>query len=324
MNGSPVFSNKITRFFSRPEIARWTRILFIIVWLLLLGSIFWYAWRNWDEIIPYFQGLKPGSLKQLWWALLAYIASLTSAILCWVAIMSVFDKNSGWKKHAQVFSLTLAARRLPGTFWYIGGRMSVYQKLGLPQKSILFASSVELVLTIVTGLSLGIIFLLGQGSALDQRIIILVIAALIIGLILVNPWTLHWYTEKLKLDIQQRISLLNILLWVFCAALMWLFSGMMLVELVSIFTTLDTSSTIFLCGAWALSGAIGLMTFFFPSSFGVTELSLTFFLSTLVPLPLATAIALFQRIVTTLFEVILSLIFLPWLSRSAISKDIAP
>ncbi len=324
MNGLPVFSNKITRFFARPEVARWTRILFVIVWIILLGSIFWYAWRNWNEIVPYFQNLKPGSLKQLWWVFFAYIGSLISAILCWVAIMSVFDKKHGWVKHAQVFCLTLASRRLPGTFWYIGGRMSVYQKLGLPQKSILFASSIELVLTTVTGLPLGIIFLLGQGSELDLKIIMLIVAALIIGVILVNPWTLHWFTRKFKLEIHQRITFLNILVWMTFAVLMWLLSGIMLVKLVSIFTAVDTSSALFLCGAWALSGAIGLLTFFFPSSFGVTELSLTFFLSTLLPLPVATAIALFQRIITTLFEVILSLLFLPWLTRSAIFKDISP
>ena len=246
MNGLPVFSNKITRFFSRPEVARWTRILFVIVWIILLGSIFWYAWRNWNEIIPYFQNLKPGSLKQLWWVFFAYIGSLISAILCWVAIMSVFDKKHGWVKHAQVFCLTLASRRLPGTFWYIGGRMSVYQKLGLPQKSILFASSIELVLTTVTGLSLGIIFLLGQGSELDLKIIMLIVAALIIGVILVNPWTLHWFTRKFKLEIHQRITFFNILVWMSFAVLMWLLSGIMLVKLVSIFTAVDTSSALIL------------------------------------------------------------------------------
>ena len=97
---------------------------------------------------------------------------------------------------------------------------------------------------------------------------------------------------------------------------MWIAGGLMVAEIVSAFRPLASSEIIYVTGAWALSGAAGLMTFFLPSTFGVPELTLAALLSTMMPLPMAGFITIITKLTNLLFEVALSAVCYPIVSNS--------
>lgn len=89
----------------------------------------------------------------------------------------------------------------------------------------------------------------------------------------------------------------------------------MLSRIAAVFRPIGWRESVFLVGAWSLSGVAGLLTLFLPSSFGATELALTGFLQQLMPLPLALTTAVLARILTTLLEIAVSVAFFPLLRR---------
>ncbi len=85
---------------------------------------------------------------------------------------------------------------------------------------------------------------------------------------------------------------------------------------IRIFTPIGIESLLLVLGARALSGAAGMLTYLLPSSMGASDLTLLAMLSTIIPTPLATVIALLVRIYTTLFELIIGFIFFILLNKS--------
>jgi len=85
---------------------------------------------------------------------------------------------------------------------------------------------------------------------------------------------------------------------------------------IRIFTPIGFDLLLFVLGARALSGAAGMLTYLLPSSMGASDITLLAMLSSIVPTPLATVIALLVRIYTTLFELIIGFIFFIILNKS--------
>ena len=97
---------------------------------------------------------------------------------------------------------------------------------------------------------------------------------------------------------------------------MWFFTGLAVAQMVSAFQPLQPKEVLVILGAWPISGVAGLLTFFLPSSFGLTEITLATFLSGITPLPLAGFLVIFLRLATTFIELLISLGFYPAIRRT--------
>jgi hypothetical protein len=215
-------------------------------------------------------------------------------------------------QNSQVYCLTLAARRLPGTVWYIGGRLLVYQRLNVSKAIVAFASGIEFIILLVTGSIVGLISLLSAKSSLPTVVLAASLLMILIGILLFHPATWKALSRIIGKDAILSVSFYDVFGWVIAYCAMWIFSGLMVVQLVRIFQPVYGSEQLYIIGSWALSGIAGMLTFFFPSSFGVAEISLTALLSQIMPFPLAGVIAILSRLITILLEVSLSLILVPF------------
>jgi hypothetical protein len=229
----------------------------------------------------------------------------------WLLIIRTFDRSPGWWKDLQIFSITFAARRLPGTFWYIGGRMLMYQKIGVKKTSIILASAIELGMALLTSGVIGSGLLLIIGRKSSPSLAIAVILIILCGFILSHPRMIRIYLRKIGLHHSFEANTLDWLLWIFTFSIMWVMSGMMVVQFVKIVSPMATSDLLYVIGAWSLSALFGLLTFFLPSSFGATEFSLMAYLTKLLPLTLAGSVAFAIRLFTLLMEVLLAAAFYP-------------
>ena len=284
-------------------------ILLICFWSLFIVLILWGGWQNRQVVIPY---LVHANYTYLPLVLLSYLASLASVLVGWSFIMNALKAPIKFWQNSQVYCLTLAARRLPGTVWYIGGRLLVYQRLNVSKGIVVLASGIEFIIVLVSGSIIGFISLFSARSSLPTVIFAASILMIMIGILLFHPATWKVVSRVIGKEAIQSVSILDKIGWVLAYCAMWLFSGLMVVQLVKIFQPIEGSEQLFVIGSWAFSGIAGMLTFFFPSSFGVAEISLTALLSQIMPFPLAGVIAILSRLITILLEVSLSLILVPF------------
>lgn len=285
----------------------------LLVWLGCLAVVGWIGWYDRNTIIPY---LVQADYLRLSSALGGYIASLVAVLIGWSAIMRSFAGPLNWWTHAQIYCATLAARRLPGTLWYIGGRLVLYKRLCISRTLVSLASGVELVVSIVTGGLVGLV-LLPFGLSLYTHLIVFLVGGVVAGILTLHPVTLRTIMKWIGKPLTQAVSFKDTLVWLLAYSAMWVMSGMMVGQIIGAFEPVGLREMVLIIGAWALSGTAGMLTFFLPSGLGVTELTLAVLLSQIMPLPLAAFIALLTRILITLFEVSLSVIFYAVMKHSA-------
>jgi uncharacterized membrane protein YbhN (UPF0104 family) len=279
------------------------RLLIALVWVLALSLLAWLAWRSRDTLILYLAG---ANYWRLLLALPFYLGTIVASVIGWSFIMRLFERPVSLWTHFRIYCATLAARRLPGTIWYVGGRLVLYHQLGLSRKAVSVASAVELFVTAIAGIAVGLLSL-SLGLSLPAHIIVLLLAGAIGGSLCLHPAVLGAVMRWLKRPLVRTVAVMDILTWMLAYSVAWLMGGLMLGQIISAFWPLEGRQLVLVIGAWALSGTGGLLTIFLPSSFGVTELALTFFFARLMPLPLAVTVAVLARILTTLAEVILSI-----------------
>ena len=280
-------------------------------WVFGLGLVGWLMWESRNEIIELF---RHGDYSKLLGAFLFYLGALVAVIVGWVEIMQGFAPKINWWKHVQIYCATLAARRLPGTLWYVGGRVVLYKKLGVSGTAMSIASSIELVISVVTGGLIGLI-LIPLRYELPIHILILLWGIVIIGFVLVQPKILKSISKRIN-DIGINIQIKNLVIWLVSYTFMWVMGGWMLVQIINVFQVVHSGDLVLIIGAWALSGAAGILTLFLPSSFGMTEVALTILLSQILPLPLAGTVSIITRLLSIFFEFLVAIIFFPIVRRS--------
>ena len=285
------------------------KLLFIIIWIVFLISLLWVSWQNHQVILPYLAG---ANLIYLIGVLFSYAVSLSTVVIVWALIMTKFKVPVNFWTNAHVYCLTLAARRLPGTIWYIGGRLIVYQRLKVLKSVVLVASIFEFILLLLSGGITGVLFFSIAGVIDSFLAIAAMVGIIAISLFLFLPLVQKYTTKVNGSEIFRSIPVLTIFSWLLIYVVTWIMGGIMVVYLVKIFQVVESSDYSFIIGAWAISGVAGALTLFLPSSFGVTEISLTALLSWIMPFPLAGVIAISARLITMILEVLLSLILVPF------------
>lgn len=295
------------------------QFLLIALWVILIYLIIDYFWKNKDLIFPYYSNII---ILHLLIAFLFYLGSFFFAIWGWSSIINKFGEGISWWKNVQIYCATLVARRIPGTIWYIGGRLIFYELLGLSKTKILVSSGVELVVIFLSGVLVGIPLISFSGRMSIPSQLILVSTGIMLGSLLVYPLSKRYSRKKWGFDILERVNLKTSLFWIILYGLMWIFGGLMLFELMTSLSLVNPSEMPFIIGAWTIAGTAGLLTFFLPSAFGATELALAFLLSQFLPLPVAGVIAIIMRLLTLFFELIISMITYPFLRRQPFLQKI--
>ena len=172
-----------------------------------IGFVGWLGLQNRDVLIPF---LTSANYIKLASSFLGYIGSLGAVLLGWAAIMRSFSSQLDWWTHTQIYCSTLVARRLPGTLWYVGGRLLLYKKLGVSQKLVSIASSIELVASILTGSLMSLVLLL-SGVDLPSQAMFLFFAGTLIGFFLLNPRLLKRLARWSNLSQVEDIHLKDVL-----------------------------------------------------------------------------------------------------------------
>lgn len=242
-------------------------------------------------------------LADLGLALLVYSVALLIAIAGWGVILG---KLSGyWRPydHLRIYCLTAITRRLPGTFWYVLGRMAMYERLGVPRAITALAGGFEFATNVIGGILVALLAwpLMLNASQLDLRWLLL---PLVLGLLLLNPPLVRWMVRRLSpRHVSPMVRYRHLLAWVLIFAAVWCVGGLLLFVLIRAVTPLPLAQLPAVIGIWATAGVAATLVFsFVPFGLGATELTLAALLGPLLPPAEALFVAVLMRVFLTAVE----------------------
>jgi len=237
-------------------------------------------------------------------ASLVYAADLALAITGWILIMGTLSEYWDWPQHARVYCINSVTRRLPGSMWYLLGRVVMYEKQGIPRSLTLIASGIEYIVTLLGGLLVAILAwpIVLSGSRISP---LWLIAALFAGGLLLNPPALRAIVKRLSpqthaLNLRYR----HLIGWIVFYGLVWCGGGGILFVLAQALHPLPLAALPAIMGVWATSALLPQLLTFMPFGLGVQEVTLSALLSPFVGSTEAIVVALLMRIVLTLNEVL--------------------
>jgi len=279
---------------------------------VLFAFLAYTVWKSRQQLLLY---LVNANHSQFLIVIVIYLFALLLAVLNWSVIMHAFDNKISLWMHAKIYLVSMVSRRIPGTIWYVGGRMLLYKQLGVPSINTASASGIEFIISFIADALLAAIFI-PLGINLSKTWLIPLGIVVILGLYILRPTNLGKIMVRLKHPLTQPVRTGQVFGWLFLRIALVLTGGLMIFFTIRIFTPIGFDSLLFVLGARALSGAAGMLTYLLPSSMGASDITLLAMLSSIVPTPLATVIALLVRIYTTLFELIIGFIFFIILNKS--------
>jgi hypothetical protein len=292
--------------------SRIIKVLLYLVWAALFTFLAYTVWKSRQQLLLY---LVNANYSQFIIIIVIYLIALLLAVLNWSVIMHAFDSKISLWIHAKIYLVSMVSRRIPGTIWYVGGRMLLYKQLGVPSINTASASGIEFIISFIADALLAAIFI-PLGINLSKTWLIPLGIVVILGLYILRPTMLSKIMVRLKHPLAQPVRTEQVIGWLFLRLALVLTGGLMIFFTIRIFTPIGIESLLIVLGARALSGAAGMLTYLLPSSMGASDLTLLAMLSTIIPTPLATVIALLVRIYTTLFELIIGFIFFILLNKS--------
>lgn len=244
--------------------------------------------------------ITPGDLAA---ALAVYSLALLIAIAGWAVILGTM--SGFWRPfdHARIYMLTAITRRLPGTFWYVLGRMVMYERLGVPRAITALAGGFEFATNVIGGVLVALLAwpLMLNASQVDPRWLLVPLA---LGVLLLNPPLVRWMVRRLSPQhVAPPVRYRHLVAWVLIFALVWCVGGALLFVLIRAVTPLPLSQLPAVIGAWATLGVASTLFFsFLPFGLGATELTLAALLGPLLPAAEALFVAVLMRALLTAFE----------------------
>ncbi|MDD5370431.1 MAG: hypothetical protein PHQ40_15215 [Anaerolineaceae bacterium] len=242
-------------------------------------------------------------------AFVVHALALLIVALLWADILDAFGRRLPLVQHLRNYTFSNLAKRIPGTLWYIAGRGYLYQSAGISVASITVACSVEFGITLLSGMLVTIAFAFPQLFNNQAQSILVAVGALAC-LVLIQPRSIRWFLQKLKVEQQAQVGYQSLMKWLLGYILVWVLGGVIVFAIAKSFSPISLADLPTVIGSWCLAGVISSAFFFFPSNLGVTEVSLSFLLSRIMPTSTAVVVAILVRVVITIFEIIWALISL--------------
>ena len=237
-------------------------------------------------------------------AFLAYLVGLGVVALVWADMMRCFGSTLPYTTHIEYFCLSHLAKRLPGTVWYLAGRTYLYKQAGDSLRLVTFASSIEILIMIVSGVLTSLLF---TGYSLTELTPLPWwgwIGLAVIGLLLLHPRTLHYAVRRFNVKSLPTLRYRRLWLWIGLYSIPWIIGGIVLYLIANLVTVVSLTHLPYVIGSWSLVGTLSFLVFFLPTNLGFSEVGLSLLLVTIIPSALAVVIAIVNRIVLLISEIV--------------------
>lgn len=290
----------------------------VVLQLALLAVVGWFVARTfidrWEEFRTYPLDLQvnPGLLVL---AALVVWSGYAALIAGWRGVLRGWNETLAPWQAGRIWALSSLGKYLPGKIWAVAGMVVMAQRAGVRPVAAAGSALVMQLLAMGTGAAVvaltGVLALATDGW-LRLGLIAVLVASVAGTLVLLHPGWLNRILARLPGGVDQvatptPLSILggvaaNVLAWGAYGVAVWLLARALIPEVS--FPLLTTM------GAFAASYIVGFLVLLVPGGLGVREGVFVLMLQGVVGLAPATAIALASRLLFTLTEVGVAVLFL--------------
>jgi hypothetical protein len=245
---------------------------------------------------------------------LLLIVNLAISALVWGKILQLFGAQLPFPQSFKIMSLSGLGKYLPGKIWLYLGQIYLSQKAKIPKSVCLFSLLLLFAAYNLAGLLVFIASLFLWNRFSQVSISALFIAGCGAFLIIFSPrilnGVLRWVFgifKRLKKkfpdnELVFRTGFRPVLRIILILAADWLIFGTAVYFLVNSFYHIGLTQTVILCGIFAISSILGILSFFVPAGLGVREGVQSYLLGMFIPLSAAIMISVVMRVWMTLGE----------------------
>lgn len=281
----------------------------IVTWLrrLLLAAVVvgagYYLVTRWDEVWA--------AMRQVPWysavlSLLAVVAGIMSSTLGWQAIVDDLGKPVGRVRASQIFLVSQLGKYVPGSVWAYVLQMELGRKAGLPRARMFVSSLVQLGVSVVASLALGVLAL--PVLLAETPGAVWLYAVLPVGVIALHPTVMTWGVNLIlrllrKAPLDHRLHWSTILKTLAYAMGTYVLFGVHLWLLATAGGAPQLKVLLLCVGAIAIGLTAGLFFFILPSGAGVRDLLVALALAPALGPEAGAAFAVASRAMFTVADV---------------------
>lgn len=273
-------------------------------WLGLIGALLaavaYFFWQSRSALLLALESARYGYFVL---TLLSYLAATFTVCFGWHSILLWMNPRHTFWTNAKIYFAAQAGRRLPGTIWYIAGRVLLYRRLGTSARIVTLASGLEILFGIISGIFIGAPSVLLSGHFSWTRLAAFMTMESIAILLLYPRFLPRLLSRICRGYSSQSLAAPRLVGWIALYGGTWVWGGFMMSSVVYALHPLDPILIPFLISSWAISGVIAHVSFLLPHSFGISEIAISYCLSTVMPLHLAIATALILRFITSIIDI---------------------
>lgn len=284
-------------------------LLKIVIPIVVFSFLGWQVIIDWPQVAGYFQKIK---LQYLIISIPVFLLIYPEGVVCWWAILKKMKIKIPFSAAAKIWIISNASRYIPGKIWQYVGRVELSKKeAGIERSETLFSLLLEIFLTIIAAGLVSILALPVIGlQSLNKSFFIFLLPAL---LIMLHPKVANIVISIIAKLSKNRIKFAYPLNFADSISIFplyilnFLLNGLALYLLVISVNGggISINNLLIISGFYAFSWVVGFLSFFSPGGIGVTEITLAYLLSFLIPLSLASSVAILYRFMLTISELLI-------------------
>jgi uncharacterized membrane protein YbhN (UPF0104 family) len=290
-----------------------------VIFLFLVVFFSWLSLRkDWGAV------LNSLELIALWQTLVATALVFLGLILTghvWGKVLASFGHQLSVRSSFSVFCLGQLGKYLPGSIWSITAQSDLARKHGIPVRTTVATGLIFLYWNVLSCaiLALGLAFIGIFDFFFEPWVYVFGFAALFLGII---PRFVNFLAKQLaggKQTTQTRA--IDVLLFLVIMSLVWLsYGSAVFIILTNSLDEVNRNLFLLSLASFAVSFLFGVITPIAPAGLGVREASLIFLLSPAVGLASASALAILIRLIHTVADFSLAVVYWPWDRKTGTRK----
>ena len=295
----------VARLVSRP---RWlTPLLFGAVLAILVVLIA----RQWDVLVAFPWRLN---LLYLGLALTCHSIALGATFVVWHLMVAKLAGFHDLGMNFRFYYLSTLAKRVPTAIWYVGGRIAMYQQVGVPVASIANVIVLEPIILALGGVLTLLCFVPFYSTLPSERITPFAgLGVAGVALLLFRPRLFadvtNWILGRFHAGRLDRVpSRQDLVSWLAINIVPWLFAGCSLYCAVCSVTTAVSVPLVDAIGISTVAMLVSLLSLVLPGGLGLKELTTGALLLPWMPFSTAMVIVIAYRLMQTLNEMVWALI----------------
>lgn len=279
-------------------------------------------WANLPDIEWHFQ---PG------WLALSVVALLAFEwmhIEIWRSMLRALGGTIAPWRGRSIWATTLLARYVPTSMLMAVGRMTLSEKEGVLKRTTLASVLYEVALTFTTALVISTYVIITLPELADRPERWLVLGVPIAALVALHPAIFHRVMDALLRRLGRETLPLSLSLWevlrhAVAFAASFVVVGVGVYAMTRALYPIDATDLPVAVASYSLGFAVGVVAFLLPGALGAREAGTVLALGTVVPTPVAIAVAIVLRLVQIGVEVLYAAV-MPILARRLDARGAPP